>query len=163
LAVLAAFLALLVVFFVSLYRNGVVQMLGDAGLGQTEKPEPVSGPPGEQQLGVRGVPQPSEPQGTMELLGAFQTNVATKPEAAAEPKEIAHQKAGVPAASYKTRVVKSGETLSGLIREVYHASPNSALEDSLIHLVKQHNPAIIDSDLILAGSVIRFPELPKEK
>ena len=73
---------------------------------------------------------------------------------AAEPKA---------AASYKTRVVKRGETLSVLIREVYGVSPKSALEPSLIDLVKQHNPAITDSNLILEGSVIRFPELPKEK
>ncbi len=62
-----------------------------------------------------------------------------------------------------TRVVKQGETLSDLVREVYRISPKSAREPSLIDLVKQHNPTIIDSNLILAGSVIRFPELPKEK
>ncbi len=161
LAVLAAFLALLVAFFLSPYSKGVVQMLGDAGLGQTEKPEPVSGP----HVGVpaREVPPPSEPQGTMELAGAFQTKVATKPEAVAEPKEIARQKAGAAAASYTTRVVKRGETLSDLIREVYGISTKAAFGPSLIDLVKQDNPAIIDPNLILAGSVIRFPELPKEK
>ncbi|MGD0237053.1 MAG: hypothetical protein ABSC55_21285 [Syntrophorhabdales bacterium] len=46
---------------------------------------------------------------------------------------------------------------------MYRISPKSALEPSLIDLVKQHNPTIIDSNLILAGSVIRFPELPKEQ
>jgi nucleoid-associated protein YgaU len=99
----------------------------------------------------------------VESPGAFQAKVATKPETVAEPKEIARQKAGVAAASYKTRVVKQGETLSDLIREVYGISTKAPLGPSLIDLVKQHNPAIIDPNLILAGSVIRFPELPKEK
>jgi general secretion pathway protein A len=169
LAVLVAFLALLVAFFLSPYRSGVVQMLGDAGLGHTEKREPVrapvSRPPGEQQLGVpdREVPPPSEPQGTMEPPGAAEPKTAIKPESAIQPKDIAGQKRGVAAASYKTRVVKQGETLSDLIRKVYRISPKSALEPSLIDLVKQHNPAITDSNLIFADSVIRFPELPKEK
>ena len=126
---------------------------------------PVSGPTGEQRLGVpvREVPPPSEPQGTVELPGAFQAKVAAKPEAVAEPKEIAGREAGVAAASYKTRVVRRGETLSDLIREVYGISTTAARGPSLIDLVKQHNPAIIDPNLILAGSVIRFPELPKKK
>jgi nucleoid-associated protein YgaU len=99
----------------------------------------------------------------MEPPGAAEPKTAIKPESAIQPKDIAGQKRGVAAASYKTRVVKQGETLSDLIRKVYRISPKSALEPSLIDLVKQHNPAITDSNLIFADSVIRFPELPKEK
>ena len=43
------------------------------------------------------------------------------------------------------------------------ARPQDIVGRSLIDLVKQHNPAIVDYNLILEGSVIRFPELPKEK
>jgi nucleoid-associated protein YgaU len=103
------------------------------------------------------VPPPSE------LPGAAEPKAAIKPESAVQPKEIEGRKADVAAASYKTRVVKRGETLSELIRKVYGVSTEATLGPSLIDLVKQHNPAIIDPDLILAGSVIRFPELPKEK
>jgi general secretion pathway protein A len=59
---------------------------------------------------------------------------------------------------YTTRVVGPGDTLSGLIREVYHTSPKSPPDPSLVELVKQHNPDIIDSNVITLGSTIRFPE-----
>ncbi len=60
-------------------------------------------------------------------------------------------------------MVKPGETLSDLMREVYGISLKAALKPSLIDLVKQHNPAIVDPNLIQAGSVIRFPELSSEQ
>jgi general secretion pathway protein A len=165
----AVFLAFVVILSLSPYRHGAAQMLDDAGLGQATMPEPalspVSRPPGEPQLAVpvREVPPPSKPKGAVEPPGAAEPKAAIKPESAIQVKDIAQQKRGVAIASYKTRVVKRGETLSDLIREVYRISPKSTFEPSLIDLVKQRNPAIIDSNLILAGSVIRFPELPKEK
>lgn len=160
LAGVAVFLAFAVAISLSPYRHGAVEMLGDVGLWQATKPEPapsrVTLMPPAGQLPVILVPAAAPPSESTQVEGP---KTGTTP----QPEGGARRRRGAPAASYKTRVVKRGETLSGLIREVYHTSPNSALEDSLIHLVKQHNPAIIDSDLILAGSVIRFPEPPKEQ
>jgi general secretion pathway protein A len=151
-------LALLVSLYLYLspYKAKVMQMLGDAGLvGQSAKPEPVRAPvgriPDELQQGIPAVPVPSEPKG------------AVGPAVAIGQKVVPQQKDSVGGTSYKIRVVKQGETLSELIRQVYAISPEAALEASLVERVKQHNPSIIDPDLIIAGSVIRFPELPKRK
>jgi general secretion pathway protein A len=149
-------LALLIALYLSPYKAKVMQMLGDAGLvGQSAKPEPVrapvSRPPDELQPGIPAVPLPSEPKGTVE------------PAVVIEQKVVPQQKESVAGTPYKVRVVKQGETLSELIRQVYGISPAAALEPSLIEFVKRHNPSIIDQHLILAGSVIRFPELPKRK
>ena len=144
----AVLLALLLVFFLSPYKKNVLRMRDPVGSVQSANREPVRAP-------VSGLPQTE------------QLPVVPAPAAPSEPKgAVGQPRAAEPKAappSYMTRVVKPGETLSDLVREVYRISPKSALEPSLIDLVKQHNPTIIDSNLILAGSVIRFPELPKEK
>ena len=135
----ALFLALLAASYLLWYRPGAVRVAGDAHVGQAAKPEsPESAPP--------VVAEPKAGQA---------------PESATPPASVAEQKRAPSAAPYTTRVVRQGETLYGLIREVYHTSPNSAREDSLISLVKKHNPVIVDPNLILAGSVIRFPVLPE--
>lgn len=64
---------------------------------------------------------------------------------------------------YKTRVVKHGETLSDLVREVYGLGGKTALDPSLIEFVRRNNPSITDSDLIYAGSVIQFPDFPRKQ
>ena len=155
-------LALLVALFLSPYKADVMQMLGDVGLvGQSAKPEPVRAPvsrvPDELQQGIPAVPLPSEPK------GAVEQPVAAEPKAAIEQKVVPQQKESVAGTPYKTRVVKRGETLSELMRQVYGISPEAALESSLIEFVKRHNPSIVDPNVIIAGSVIRFPELPKKK
>ena len=152
----ALLFAFLVVFFLAPSRHGGgISVVSNAGLGEAEQPRraPASSPPGESQSGV-----PSH-----EVPLASQPKAATPPAKVLQPKESPRQQRDAAALSYRTRVVKPGETLAGLIRDLYHTSPNSALEDSLINLVKQHNPAITDPDLILAGSVIRFPTPPKER
>jgi len=144
----AVLLALLIAFFLSPYKKNVLRMRDPVGSVQSANREPVRAP-------VSGLPQTE------------QLPVVPAPAAPSEPKgAVGQPRAAEPKAappSYMTRVVKPGETLSDLVREVYRISPKSALEPSLIDLVKQHNPTIIDSNLILAGSVIRFPELPKEQ
>ena len=144
----AVLLALLIAFFLSPYKKNVLRVRDPAGSVQSANREPVrvpvSGLPQTEQLPV--VPAPAAP---------------SEPKGAVEQPSGGRPKAAPP--SYMTRVVKPGETLSDLVREVYRISPKSAREPSLIDLVKQHNPTIIDSNLILAGSVIRFPELPNEK
>jgi len=167
-------LALLVALFLSPYKADVMQMLGDVGLvGQSAKPEPVRAPvsrvPDELQQGIPAVPLPSEPKGAVERpvaaepKGAVEQPVAAEPKAAIEQKVVPRQKESVAGTPYKTRVVKRGETLSDLMRQVYGISPEAALEPSLIEFVKRHNPSIVDPNVIITGSVIRFPELPKKK
>ncbi len=155
---MAAFLAFVVVSL-SPSGHGMVERLGDLGLWQAPKPEPgqslVTQMPPVGPLLAIPVPEPTTPSESTRAEG---TKAATTP----QPKDGADQTRGATAPSYETKVVKPGETLLNLIREMYHTSPNSELEPSLIDLVKQHNPTIINSDLIFAGSVIRFPQLPKE-
>jgi general secretion pathway protein A len=132
----AVLLALVAAFFLS-YRHGPVT---------TAPKRPVEQPPAA-----------AEPKAAVKPESALQPGAVTA------PKEITERKAGAAAASYKTRVVKPAETLSVLVREVYRIGAKSALEPSLIDLVKQHNPAITDANLILVGSSIRFPDRPREK
>ena len=122
----------------------MIRELGDGELRQATQPERALAPPSAS-------------------MRAEESKAVIMPENTVQPKDSAAQKRDLAAPSYKTRVVKRGETLSDLIREVYHTSPNPTLESSLIDLVRQHNPAILDPNLILTGSVIRFPELPKEQ
>ena len=156
LVAVCALLAVLAALYLSPYKAEVMQMLGDVGLvGQSAKPEPVRAPvgrvPDELQQGISAVPLPSE------------RKAAGKPKVVAEQKVVPQQKVSVAGTPQKIRVVKQGETLSELIRQVYGISLDAALEPSLIEFVKRHNPSIIDPNLIIAGSVIRFPELPKRK
>ena len=144
LVVVAVLLALVVAFVLSPYGRGVIRELGDGELRQATQPERALAPPSAS-------------------MRAEESKAVIMPENTVQPKDSAAQKRDLAAPSYKTRVVKRGETLSDLIREVYHTSPNPTLESSLIDLVRQHNPAILDPNLILTGSVIRFPELPKEQ
>ena len=148
LIVLGLLLALLIAFFLSPYGNDLKEALGVAGLPPARKPEPVRAlvnhAPGEKAHGTAS---------TATIPVQQESSVNRK--AAAEPKTNVETK-------YKTRVVKEGETLSDLIREVYGISPKAALEASLVERVKQHNPAITDSNLIIAGSVIQFPDLPRQ-
>jgi general secretion pathway protein A len=132
-------LAFLAVFAVSSYRNTVTHTTERAGLEQTTKSESAESRP----------LRPTEPE------------VPVKVESAPEPANEAGQKPTVAAPPYARRVVRSGETLVGLIREVYHIGPDSLPDDSLIDLVRRYNPAILDPNRILAGSVILFPEPPK--
>jgi general secretion pathway protein A len=168
---LAVFLALVIAFFLSPYRQGLVEMLPDFGFWQVTRPEPVraavSQPKPTEQMPVAPVltlAPPSEPKGAVEPTTAPGPRVAAiKPDRATPPKHSpALQPAGAEG-TYKTRVVKPGDTLSGLISEVYGLTPKSAVQPPLIDLVKQHNPAIKDSNVIVAGSEIRFPELPNKK
>ena len=151
----AVFLALLVAFFLSPYGNSVMQSLGYARLGQSAKPEPVRVPlslsSGEQQQQAPPARAPSEPQGSVAPADAKEQPPASQPQE------------GGAGSHYKIRVVKQGETLSELIKQVYGPGLDPNLEPSLIGLIKQHNPSIINSNLIIAGSVIRFPELQKKK
>jgi phage tail protein X len=55
------------------------------------------------------------------------------------------------------RLVKDGDTLRGLVRDVY-----GFVDKDLIDTVKQSNPLIFDVDRIRAGSTIFFPELGKQ-
>ena len=144
---MALILAFAATFFWSPYRH---ELLGDVGFRETAKSEPVRSPVTRMEPPAVAPPAASRPE---------ELHAATLPEKTPQLKSSAGQKRAAAPLSYKTRVVKPGETLAGLIGEVYHRDPKS--EPSLIDLVKRHNPAIIDSDLILAGSVIRFPELPK--
>jgi general secretion pathway protein A len=155
---LGLFVALVIAFFLSPYKtflspykNSLMESLGVASLSQARKAEPVRAPVS---------PNPEvKPQ---ETPGA-----AAVPAPVQRPSEVSEKKAPQPQsnarAHYKIRVVKEGETLSNLIREVYGISTKAALDPSLIKFVKQHNPAITDSDLIIAGSVIQFPDLPPSK
>ncbi len=118
---------------------------------------PVSPPFGERGGDpAREVAPPSEPGGS-----AAEPRAAGKQESVIPTRDSGGQNPLNPQASYITRVVKQGETLSDLIREVYGISLKAALKPSLDDLVRQHNPAIVDPNLIQAGSVIRFPELPE--
>ena len=164
LAGVAVFLALLIAFFLSLYGGNVLRMLSL----HSAKPEPVQAYAGRLPrtepllVPVPAAAAPPEPKGAVQQPGAVEPKAAIEPESPRQPKEVAEQK-GVVGSVSMTRVVKPGDTLSGLIGEVYRVSPKSARAPSLVDLVKQHNPAIIDPDVISVGSVIRFPELPKEK
>jgi general secretion pathway protein A len=135
LVALALFLALVIALFLSPYGGSLTERLGVASLSHTGKPEPV-------RVQVNHAPgeKPQEPQETPSAASAAAVKT-----------------------NYKVRVVKEGETLSNLIREVYGMNPKAALNASLIELVKQHNPTITDSDLIIVGSVIQFPDLPSDK
>ena len=155
LIVLALCLALLAAFFLSPYGNSLKEAIGVADLWPTMKPEPV-------RAQVNRAPGEKAP--------GMASNEAVAPagqEAPAKQEGSENQKAAIDSkrsakATYKTRVVKKGETLSDLVREVYRVDPKAPLDDSLFKLVKQHNPAITDSNLIIAGSVIRFPDLPRQ-
>ena len=167
----AALLALVLVFFLSPYRYDLVRRLPDFGLWQVTKPEParasVSQPKPAEQLPIVPTPAaapPSKPQRATEPTRlAGPKAAAIKPEKVIPPKYSAAPQPGGAEGSYTTRVVKPGDTLSGLISEVYGVTPKSAVQSPLIDLVKQYNPAIKDSNVIVAGSEIRFPELPKKK
>ena len=142
--------ALLIALFLSPYKNSLMESLGVTNLSHATKPEPVRAP-------VNHTPE-VKPQET--------SPVTVTPAPAAQENSV-KQKAAVESkssvkANYKIRVVKEGETLTDLIREVYGISRKAALDASLIEFVRQHNPAITDSDLIIAGSVIQFPDLPRK-
>jgi general secretion pathway protein A len=162
----AVFLVFLLALFLLQNRYGLMLMSGSAAR-QAAEPEPAwpvaSKPPGELQL-LNSVDEQLHlsTKGTVRL-GAVMAKDPMRSEIAIRPTETTRPKQAAAAGSYKTRLVKRGDILSELIREVYRLSPKSALDPSLINLVKQHNPAIVDSNFILAGSVIRFPELEKEK
>jgi nucleoid-associated protein YgaU len=122
----------MIALFLSPYANTLKGALGIANVSDTRKPEPA------------------------------RAQVNSAPD---EKQLVASSNAAAPApvkTTYKTRVVKKGETLSDLVREVYRVDPKAPLDDSLFKLVKQHNPAITDSNLIIAGSVIQFPVLPRD-
>jgi general secretion pathway protein A len=146
LIVLGLFVALVIAFFLSPYGNGVKETLGVAGLSLTRKPEPVRAlvnrAPGDE-------------------ASVTPANAAVQQESSVSPKAVAESKSNVET-KYKTRVVKKGETLTDLVREAYRVDPKAPPDDALFELVKQHNPAIRDSNLIITGSVIQFPDLPRE-
>jgi nucleoid-associated protein YgaU len=112
---------------------------------------PLSLSSGEQQQQAPPARAPLEPQASVAPA------VAKEQPPASQPQE------GGAGSRYKIRVVKQGETLSELIKQVYGPGLDPNLESSLMELVKRHNPSIINSNLIIAGSVIRFPEPPKKK
>ena len=147
---LGLFAALLIALFLSPYKNSLVESLGIPGLLGATKPEPVREP-------VSHTPD-VKPQGTSPATAA---PAPAAQESGVNRKAAVESKSSVKA-NYKIRVVKEGETLSNLIREVYGISTKAALDASLIEFVRQHNPAITDSDLIIAGSVIQFPDLPRK-
>jgi len=60
-------------------------------------------------------------------------------------------------AKYTVLVVKRGQTLSELVRNVYGPTTKEVVDGSALELVKQHNPSIRNTNLIVAGSMIRFP------
>ena len=147
---LGLFVALLIALFLSPYKNSLMESLGVTNLSHPTKPEPVRAP-------VNHTPD-VKPQGTSP---ATVTPAPAAQESGVNQKAAVESKSSVKA-NYKIRVVKEGETLTDLIREVYGISRKAALDASLIEFVRQHNPAITDSDLIIAGSVIQFPDLPRK-
>jgi nucleoid-associated protein YgaU len=54
----------------------------------------------------------------------------------------------------KKRTVKKGDYLSRICLDIY-----GFVNNQLIRIVKENNPAIIDADLIFTGDTIVFPEL----
>jgi general secretion pathway protein A len=146
--VLGLFLALLIAFFLSPYGNSLKEALGVAGLSPTRKPEPV-------RALVNRAPGEKARETASNAAAPVQQESSVSQKAAVESKSNVKTK-------YKTRVVQKGETLSNLVREAYRIDSKAPLDDSLFELVKRHNPAITDSNLIIAGSVIQFPDLPRK-
>jgi phage tail protein X len=58
--------------------------------------------------------------------------------------------------SPRERVVRRGDTLTGLLQEEY-----GRVDQQLIDTVKQTNPQIVNPDVILRGSTIVLPEVPE--
>jgi general secretion pathway protein A len=149
LVVVGVILALLIAFFLSPYGNSLKGALGIASVSDTRKPEPA-------RALVNRDPGEKEPVPPVNAVAPGKQETDVNQGAAAEAK-------GKVKTKYRTRVVKEGETLSDLVRQVYGLSPKGALNASLLELVKQHNPTITDSNLIIAGSVIQFPDLPRDQ
>lgn len=147
LIVLGLFVALLIAFFLSPYGSSLKEALGVAGLSPTtRKYEPV-------RALVNHAPGEKAREVASNVAAPLQKESSVNPKPATESKGNVETK-------YKTRVVRKGETLSVLVREAYRMDPKTPPDDSLFELVKRHNPAITDSNMIIAGSVIQFPDIP---
>jgi general secretion pathway protein A len=131
---------LLMAFFLLSFTD-VKGRFGITSISLTGKPEPVRA---QVNHTVQDKPQEKlqEKQESIPRVATVSFNVNPKP-------------------NYNVKVVRAGETLSILIKEVYGVDPKDDRSASLIELVKRHNPGITDSNLIVTGSVIRFPQLPK--
>ncbi|HME43115.1 MAG TPA: AAA family ATPase [Syntrophorhabdales bacterium] len=182
LIVLTIFVALVIALLYSPYSNRLMESLGVEGFSHETKPEPVRAAvnknPEANPQGTTAAPAlPVAPAVPVAPPVAAAPAVPVAPTVSAPPAVPApakqpseanekEKKAAQPQSNvktqYKIRVVKEGETLANLIREVYGISTKASLDPSIIKLVKQHNPMITDSNLIIAGSVIQFPNLPRK-
>lgn len=83
---------------------------------------------------------------------------AKKPDPAAAPKAVAEVTAGQARAKIiATKTVETGDTFSRLAREVYGRTSGA-----IAKFVQDNNPQIKDVNNLRAGSVVYFPELPKD-
>jgi nucleoid-associated protein YgaU len=62
----------------------------------------------------------------------------------------------VPRAETAARIVEQGDTLTKLSEDVYGRS-----DTKLIKIIQENNPQIANPNLIVTGSKIVFPEVPK--
>ncbi|HBA53539.1 MAG TPA: hypothetical protein DCZ04_03535 [Syntrophorhabdus aromaticivorans] len=70
--------------------------------------------------------------------------------------ERKHEPSSLRRTSPRERVVRRGDTLTGLLQEEY-----GRVDQQLIDTVKQTNPQIVNPDVILRGSTIVLPEVPE--
>ena len=161
-ALLAAF------FFLSPFQNLLAPVLEQLGFHPTVKSEPARAPI----TTLEGIPQKTavqDPPAVSPVLVVPQASSeasaspAPPPAATPSPPPAAAPSSPGPRAKYTVLVVKRGQTLSELVRNVYGPTTKEVVDGSAVDLVKQHNPSITNTNLILAGSVIRFPELPSKR
>lgn len=149
-AIPAAVIAILVIlFFLSPYRSVLTSALGLVDTRETAKPAPVRAPASTLEGAPPKAAAKPQPAAVPELVVP---QAPTEPPAPAVPPPA-------PRGKYTVVVVKRGQTLSELVREVYGPTAKEVVDGSAIELVKRHNPGITNTNLILAGSVIRFPDL----
>ncbi|MFH1148418.1 MAG: AAA family ATPase [Pseudomonadota bacterium] len=60
------------------------------------------------------------------------------------------------------RVIKKGDTLTGLVTDIYRLDSRHPKNWELIHAVKETNPGILDVNRIRAGDKIVFPHIKSE-
>jgi general secretion pathway protein A len=156
---LALFVALLIVLFLSFHNYRLAGLYGLAGFSGARKLEPM-----------RDAADPA-PQTKPEGEGIAYPPVRPPVDRPAEPAPVQQksdggEKIGMGSRGsikpkYKSKIVRHGETLTNLMREAYGLG-SSTIPDSLqMETVKKSNPAITNPNLIIAGSVVQFPDLPR--
>jgi general secretion pathway protein A len=150
-AVVALFLVLLLLFTYRNFFGSAFQWLG----GQpTTNSEPARAPANTLESQPQKKPTKAPPAVSPALV---------VPQPSSESSTSPPPSSATPGRKYTVLVVKHGQTLSELVRNVYGATAKEVLDGSAIELVRQANPGITNTDLILAGSTIRFPELPSRQ